>query len=251
MTNKNRQRRWQKRKSKKQVQVSVKKEEAAKEKTVKEGTVAEGIVKEGEGKEGKNKMLDILSILVSGIALIISAFSFLNQYHYSELEYEYKIDPEIEVQGDMGMSIQLDEVGKYITLSDLENKIQIPQKNNLHSAYIIHSDYEIEKLEFNEEENTLETTEEINFSEPNMIVNGVSYHYEFLFLEGLDDGYKLYLLYMRSGRVENEFGFYKLSGVEILELEKAHINEEDYAGEKELAKKYLEVLEGCQKYMIQ
>lgn len=84
-----------------------------------------------------------------------------------------------------------------------------------------------------------------------MIVNGVSYHYEFLFLEGIDNSYELYLLYTRFGRIESEFGFRKVSGVEILELEKAHMNEEDYAGEKELAKKYLEILEGCQKYMVQ
>ena len=238
MTNRNRKRMEQGRNKKKQAQANESNEEVVRVQLI---------------EERKNKMTiaELATSVISVAALVVSILAFWNQSQYTELEYRYKLEPEIEVQGNMEMSMQLDEAGKNINLSDRGNKIQISQKNNLHSAYIIHSDYEMEKLEFNKEENTLETTEGVDFNEPNMIVNGVSYHYEFLFLEGLDGSYKLYLLYMRSGRVMNEFGFYKLSGVEILELEKAHIEQEDYAGEKELAKKYLEVLEECQKYIIQ
>lgn len=238
MKNENRQRIQQRGNKEKQTQVSKKNNEVVKVQLVEE-------------RKRKMTIAELATSIISITALIVSVLSLWNQNQYAELEYEYKIEPEIEVQGGMGMSMQLDEFGKYTTLNDYGNKIQIPQKNNLHSAYIIHSDYEIEKLELNEEENILETTEEINFNEPNMIVNGVLYHYEFLLLEELNGNYELYLLYMRSGRVKDEFGFYKLSGVEILELEKSHMGEEDYAGEKELAKKYLEVLESCEKYMVQ
>lgn len=140
-----------------------------------------------------------------------------------------------------------------VTPNVSECKIQILQKNNLRSAYLIHDDYEVEELELDEIENMLEIelNEKIEFNKPSMIVNDISYHYEFLLLEGLDNSYKLVLIYVRSGKIEGEFGFDAISGIEILELEKMHMNEEDYEGEKIMAEKYLEILERCEKYMAQ
>lgn len=233
MTNRNQ--KTVKKKKEKQVRVSAKKEEMVKE------------------EKGKNKMLDILSILVSGLALIISAVSLLSQYHYSELEYQYKIKPEIDMQGGMGVIVQKYEDGSGIVTPNVsECKIQVLQKNNLRTAYLIHDNYEVEEVELDNIENMLELElmEKIEFNKPSMVCNDIPYHYEFLLLEGIDDSYELFLIYLRSGKLGGEIAFDAVSGAEIIELEKSHIGEEDYEGEKELAKKYLEVLEECKKYMV-
>lgn len=201
----------------------------------------------------------IAGVITAGAALVVSVVAFQNQSQYTELEYRYKLKPEIDMQnGNMDISVQKSTDGSTEIKSKVSgSKIKILQKNNLRSAYLIHDNYEVEKLELENVENELEANlnEQVEFNTPNMIINGVSYHYEFVLLEGLDDSYELFLIYLRSGKLEEleeleEVGYKSVSGAEIIELEKAHMDEDDYAGERELAKKYLEILEECEKYIV-
>lgn len=210
-------------------------------------------------EEKKDKMIpititvNIVTILIASGALIVSILSYYNQSRYAQMEYEYKLDPEINVDGSMGFAIQALGNHEYdIALKHTPPVIQVLQKNNLQSAYLIHDNYEVEKLQLDELDDTLNTgwQKQIDLNTPNLIVNGVNYHYEFILLEGLDGSFELYLLYSRDGRTDR-FGTYVVSGVEILELEKGHTDEADHEGEKELAKLYQEVLENCQKYIVQ
>lgn len=100
-------------------------------------------------------------------------------------------------------------------------------------------------------ENTLETDwrSQVDMNTANFETNGVQYHYEFILLEGLDESIELYLLYSRSGET-NEVGIRLVSGVEMVELEKAHSDDKKYAGERILADKYFELLQNCEKYMM-
>lgn len=209
-----------------------------------------------ESRGGNSKLPIIFSgvaSVVAVLALIVSIISLWMQVQYSQKEYEYKLDPEISVEGRMDFSIQVLENHEYdISLDPTPPVIQVLQKNNLQSAYLIHDNYEVEKLQLDEVDYTLNTgwQKQIDLNTPNLIVNGVNYHYEFILLEGLDGSFELYLLYSRDGRTDR-FGTYVVSGVEILELEKGHMDEADHEGEKELAKLYQEVLANCQKYIVQ
>lgn len=197
----------------------------------------------------KGEWKEMFSIILSCIALIVSIFSYRNQSQYAEMEYEYKLEPEIEITGGMSLTLQKQADGAEISLNNDSFEIQILQKNNLHRAYLIHADYSVEKLEMDEMEQTLENDwkNRFQFDEPDLERKGVKYNYEFLFLEGLDDSCELYLIYSRYGKTDN-FGVYAVSGIEIIELEKLNADDEKYEGERELAKLYLEVWDECQKY---
>ena len=212
-------------------------------------------IKKEEIPEGRKKVtiINLVNSIIAIMALAVSVLSLWNQSQYAQLEYQYKMKPQVDMQGKMGVTIQKYENGSgTATPTVSECKIQVLQKNNLRSAYLIHDNYEVEELELDDIENMLEIelNEKIEFNKPSMMRNGISYHYEFLLLEGLDDSYELFLIYLRSGKVGGEFGFNAISGAEIIELEKAHMDNEDYAGERELAQKYLEILESCEKYIV-
>ena len=194
----------------------------------------------------------IISFMISLISIVISFGAFYSGYYYSNLEYEYKLDPEIDVEGYMGVRIEPQEGEKNIVLDTSGLEVKIMQNHNLQVAYLIDSDYTVTKLKLDEMEERLKSgwQEHLKKEEYDLTVNGVNYVYEFILLKGLDDSYELYLMYSRDGR-DNQFGASLVSGIEVVELEKAHRNEVNYAGERELAKKYQEVLEDCGKYIIQ
>lgn len=192
---------------------------------------------------------DMISIILSCVALIVSIFAYHNQSQYAEMEYEYKLEPEIDVTGAMSFEMQRQDDGVDITLNNDNFEIQVLQKNNLRRAYLIHANYKVEKLEMDEIEQTLNNDWEntFQFKEPDLEKNGVKYNYEFLYLEGLDQSSSLYLIYARYGKTEN-FCVQALSGVEIIELEKLNEDDDKYEGERELAKLYLDIWDMCQNY---
>lgn len=192
---------------------------------------------------------DMISIILSCVALIVSIFAYHNQSQYAEMEYEYKLEPEIDVTGAMSFEMQKQDDGVDITLNNDNFEIQVLQKNNLRRAYLIHANYKVEKLEMDEIEQTLNNDWEntFQFKEPDLEKNGVKYNYEFLYLEGLDQSSSLYLIYARYGKTEN-FCVQALSGVEIIELEKLNEDDDKYEGEREFAKLYLDIWDMCQNY---
>lgn len=229
------------------------KESAAGEDTVEGKQISDSKTGKGTGKGRRFKMaangiLSLIAVIMSAIAL-----------YYSDREYRYKLDPEIEVQGSMRMNLQRNEDGtEMIDMEVLGTEINILQKNNLQSAYLIHADNRVEKLKINGIENTIESEldKQIELGEPDFVVNNVAYSYKFLFVSGLDDSYQLFLLYIRDGEFDIQsdeeayVGFRKVDSIEMWELEKAHVNDKNYEGERELAKRYMEVMEGCEKYLL-
>lgn len=205
---------------------------------------------EHKEKEKANNMVwtSYLSSIVSIIAIIISLVSLFSQANYADLEYKYKLSPQIDVDGRMDMKLAVD---KGVILDIEEPTFEIIQKNNLQKAYLIHLNYEVIELGIDEMENTLKTDwrSQVDMNTANFETNGVQYHYEFILLEGLDESIELYLLYSRSGET-NEVGIRLVSGVEMVELEKAHSDDKKYAGERILADKYFELLQNCEKYMM-
>ena len=189
-----------------------------------------------------------LSSIVSIIAIIISLVTLFSQANYADLEYKYKFSQQIDVDGRLDVKLALD---KDATLDILEPAFEIIQKNNLQKAYLIHSNYEVTELEIDDMENTLKTDwrRQVYMNTASLEANGVQYYYEFILMEGLDESIELYLLYSRSGETD-VVGIGLVSGVEIVELEKAHSGDKKYVGERILADKYYELLQNCEKYIM-
>lgn len=194
-----------------------------------------------------------ISIIVSIVALGFAIASFFDNRHFSQLEYNYKIDPEIDIDGGMGFSIVPEELDNEVFLDTSGLKIVITQKNNLQDAYLIDKDYCVTELDLDEMEDVLETgwKDRADGTNPDMIVNGIKYNYEFLFLEGLDDDCELYLLYSRAGTTKDVLSANFVSEVEVMELEKGHPDDPSYDGERKLAEMYCNILESCEKYILQ
>lgn len=171
-----------------------------------------------------------------------------SQANYADLEYKYKFSQQIDVDGRLDVKLALD---IDLTLDILEPAFEIIQKNNLQKAYLIHSNYEVTELEIDDMENTLKTDwrRQVYMNTASLEANGVQYYYEFILMEGLDESIELYLLYSRSGETD-VVGIGLVSGVEIVELEKAHSGDKKYVGERILADKYYELLQNCEKYIM-
>lgn len=192
-----------------------------------------------------------LNFVIALLALVISIIAIWKQVQYADMEYKFKFAPEIEPKGNMDFQIQKNDNGKgyRVTSGFKDLEFQILQKNNLRAAYLIHADNKVEKLESSDIEDKLNT--EIgygnNSGEPDIINGEISYYYKFL-LKELDGGYELHLLYIKA---KNDIVTFKqVSGIEVWELEKAHLDDKGYDGEKQMAKQYKEILEGCEKYTL-
>ena len=204
-----------------------------------------------KNKKGKEKMslLSIVSLIVSIAAIITSIVSATMQSYYADKEYRYKLPPEVQNIGSMNLYVQERENTHIITSDFMNYRLGVVQRNNLQEAYLINSDNEVEKLEIDDTDNTLDIskTNEEKLSKPDIVVDEISYKYMFILLRALDGSYSLSLLYIKSN---NEgAAFHQATGIEILELEKSHHNDKEYIGEKQMAAKYIEVLSSCEKYM--
>lgn len=202
-------------------------------------------------KEGKKEMLviNIASLSISLIAAVISIVAVIYQISYADKEYRYKLEPEIEPQGSMRLQVKENENGHVLTSDFSSFTIEVMEKNNLQAAYLIYSDDEVEKLELNNMEQTLEAEikKSSKLDNPDIVVGDISYNYRFLFLKDMDGGYRLSLFYIKSQ--SDQASFHDVSEIEIWELEKGHPNDNKYVGEKQMAAKYVEVLKGCEKYI--
>lgn len=189
------------------------------------------------------------SIMLSFIALIVSILTYSNQKQYAEMEYKYKLEPEIELSDDVRVTLQRPNDGTDMSLISGSFNIDVLQKNNLRRAYLIRSDYSVEKLEVNDMEQTLKNDwkDKFQLDNPDLEKNGMEYCYDFLFLEGLDGSSSLYLIYLKYENV-TVCGVGAVTGVELIEFEKSYEDDKEYEGERELAKLYLEVWDECQKY---
>lgn len=193
--------------------------------------------------------INISSLVVSLMAIAISIIAMANQISYADKEYRYKLEPEIQPQASMKLQIQA-KTNDYTTTADFDSfAIEVLQKNNLQAAYLIYSDNEVEKLELDDLEKTLEAEIEksAKLDKPDIVEGGISYNYRFLYLKDMDGGYRLSLFYIKAQK--DKIIFNNVSEIEIWELEQGHPDDREYLGEKQMAAKYVEVLKGCEKYM--
>lgn len=207
------------------------------------------IENEKKGKKGK-VTVELVSLITSVLALVVSIVAIFVSAHYSNIEYQYKLDPEVTAKSKFG--IQVNQIGGERTTKakSLGIEINILQKNNLQEAYFINSTYEVEKLEINEAEDALESklNEEIQFGTPDLSIGEIDYQYAFLYLKGLDETSELYLIYVKSE--DGKFVFDGISEIEVWGLANSHTNENEYKGEKIMAEQYLEILRGCEEYIL-
>lgn len=198
--------------------------------------------------------LEIVSILISAIALLVSIFAFALSTYYANKEYTYKIDPQIE--GAVRIAVQKNsaEYGDFEVGTEFE--LSITAKNNLDRAYIVYANDHVEELELDDMENILKgKTESGLTTTPDIEVGKYEYRYYFIYLESLDDHGELYLIYTKNhpgSQGEQQVMFNAISGIEVYGLEnESHENVEEYAGEKIMAEKYVKLLSELPKYLGQ
>lgn len=200
-------------------------------------------------------MLEILSALASWIALSVSIFSIVLSTYYSNKEYTYKIiDPQIE--GATRIAVQKTSA-EYSDFEDgTEFELSITAKDNLDRAYIVYANNHVEELELDDMENILKEKAESGLTTtPDIEVGKYEYRYYFVYLESLDDDGELYLIYTKNhsgSQGEQQVMFNAISGIEVYGLEnEIHENTEEYAGEKIMAEKYVQLLSELPKYLGQ
>ena len=204
------------------------------------------------GKEEKRVdariVIEVLPIIISCFALAVSGIALYVNYYFNHKEYEYKIDPEVEVIGRIGLQVSQNGTG-YSEESFLEDmQIHILQKHNLQGAYLISPDNTVEKLEIDDMEERLlsQFSQELKINKADLVFGDLTYQYVFLLLKGLDDTSELYLVYAKSnGEV---FEFQAASGIEIWGLANSHPDNPEFAGEKVMAAQYENLLKASEKY---
>lgn len=193
-------------------------------------------------------VIEILPIIISCFALAVSGIALYVNYYFNHKEYEYKIDPEVEVIGRIGLQVSQNGTG-YSEESFLEDmQIHILQKHNLQEAYLISPDNTVEKLEIDDMEERLlsKFSQELKMNKADLVFGNLTYQYVFLLLKSLDDTSELYLVYAKSnGEV---FEFQAASGIEIWGLANSHPDNPDFAGEKAMAVQYENLLKASEKY---
>lgn len=202
----------------------------------------------GEKRVDARIVIEVLPIIISCFALAVSGIALYVNYYFNHKEYEYKIDPEVEVIGRIGLQVSQNGTG-YSEESFLEDmQIHILQKHNLQDAYLISPDNTVEKLEIDDMEERLlsQFSQELKINKADLVFGDLTYQYVFLLLKGLDDTSELYLVYAKSnGEV---FEFQAASGIEIWGLANSHPDNPDFAGEKAMAVQYENLLKASEKY---
>ena len=204
------------------------------------------------GKEEKRVdariVIEVLPIIISCFALAVSGIALYVNYYFNPKEYEYKIDPEVEVIGRIGLQVLQNGTG-YSEESFLEDmQIHILQKHNLQEAYLISPDNTVEKLEIDDMEERLlsKFSQELKMNKADLVFGDLTYQYVFLLLRGLDDTSELYLVYAKSNG--EGFEFQAASGIEIWGFANSHPDNPEFAGEKAMAAQYENLLKASEKY---
>lgn len=216
---------------------------------------SKGQTKENNGtnkineKRGKG-MGGIISMYVSVLGAVVSIVSVIFTIYFANKEYKYKLDPEVTAATEIGAEAY--EIGgQYVSHVYSDGiKIQILNKNNLEKAYLIYSDNRVERLNINEVEDALETklNEYIKMNKYDLQIGEMSYQYCFLYLEGLDGGNELTLIYAKSG--DGEFKFDEAAGIKVWGLANSNKDDPKYEGERIMAEKYLKIMEESSAYIL-
>lgn len=204
----------------------------------------------GIREEGRGRMGGSISTYVSILGAVVSVVSTIFTIYFSNKEYKYKLDPEVTAATEIGAEAY--EIGgKYVSHVYSDGiKIQILNKNNLEKAYLVYSDNRVERLNINEVEDVLETklNEYIKMNKYDLQIGEISYQYCFLYLEGLDGGNELTLIYAKSG--DGEFKFDEAAGIKVWGLANSNKDDPKYEGERIMAEQYLKIMEESAAYIL-
>ena len=198
-------------------------------------------------KKERIDMFVIIPIVVSIISLCIAIYMAYIQYHYADIEYEYKVDPKLKVgfiptvKFDYKDGIRLNE----FTAKNID--IEIAEKNNLRKVFLINSKNEVKDIGgIPGIEENLKKQITINSEDYDIEINGYKYKYWFLVFQSLDDDIDIHLIYTKSKPfAPDEQGIHVFDSREyigILEFDKGHENDAEYEGERIIAKQYKEIV---------
>lgn len=195
-------------------------------------------------------VIDIIPIIISCFALVVSGITLCVNYYFNNKEYEYKLDPEVEVAGGFGVQVVQDENQRKAEPFIENLHIEILQKNNLMEAYMIHPDNTVDKLKIDNIEEVLasELNNSLKMNRKDLVFDDIFYQYEFLYLKGLDGTSELYLVYTKSNG--DFFNFNGVSGIEIWGLANSHPDDPDFEGEKMMAAQYEQIIKDSEKYIF-
>lgn len=204
-------------------------------------------IKEVDKDKRRMFVITCISIITGVLGLIIAGIAVVTQWYSDNRDYEYNLDPKVEMTSGIAVKAQVVNGEKVVERGINNVGFEILESNNLDKAYLINSDYSITKIDISDKDGT--PSESIPFGEPDLTVNDINYYYKFVLLEGLDDSYTLTLVYSKNTMNDEVLKSNALTDIEVLELEKYHQDDPDYEGERILAKKYNEMKEYCKKYL--
>lgn len=198
-------------------------------------------------KKERIDMFVIIPIVISLVSLGIAIYMAYVQYHYADIEYEYKVDPKLKVgfiptvKFDYKDGIRLNE----FTAKNID--IEIAEKNNLRKVFLINSKNEVKDIGgIPGIEENLKKQITINSEDYDIEINGYKYKYWFLVFQSLDDDIDIHLIYTKSKPfAPDEQGIHVFDSREyigILEFDKGHENDAEYEGERIIAKQYKEIV---------
>ena len=201
-----------------------------------------------KSEDKKMFIITLISLIIAALGIIVAIASLLVQWITADREYEYKIPPEIETQGDVSLDVHFTENKNIVGINDVSFIVE--EENNLRNAYLIEPDFMIEKLDLSVKDGSLSerTGKEMKLGDPDISINGIDYFYKFLVFQGLDNSYSLNLVYSKYNAADNELTLQAVTGIEVLEFERGYKDDPKYEGERIMAQKYKEMQSYCENY---
>ena len=206
-------------------------------------------------------IMALIPIILSVIALGVSICMACVQYIYSQAEYEYKRDPKFDVGGEMILRRIPPQGEEHITIPAITSfNVEIAEENNIDQLYFISPSKEVQEIYVNddvEEQVNRYFNEEYKKKNADILSDDgeISYFYRFMVYSSLDDKIEIKVIYakLEEMNAENEYSstmeLQVIDKIKILEFEKAHLNDPNYEGERQIAAEYRELEKYYEKYL--
>lgn len=197
-------------------------------------------------KEGKKEMIT-LPVIISIILTIITAYMAYIQYHYSEAEYRYKREPQIMIKAHFGMYIENEDNNLIKKPYISEFVFDMKHLNNLDKLYFVNSKFEVRQIYVKKLEKLMRKyfEEEYSNKKCDLETKKYKYFYRFLITKGVDGDINLNVLVFKTQDSEIgekvELTFKQIDDIEIMEYEKAHIDNPSYDGERIIARQFRDI----------
>lgn len=227
--------------------------------------------KKQEKKVKESLFLNYAPIVISALSLLVSAFAIAvsvplakTQEYYLEKDYEYQREPAFILSMD-GFSLKLEYIDGERVAKPVINgyEIEIAAINNLDRMYMISPNFKVTEIpsrnaeEDTADEDLLEEGIDNYFKQayangaPDLKIGENWYYYHFFVFKQLDGTYNMQALFTKSsplhGAEPAPLSFKLITDIDLLEFEKSHLDDENYEGERIIAKQFREILENIRK----